>query len=261
MSSSPSLRSRAAGCCCAIGLPGALSWRQVDLGALLSTRAPGRRRAGPQAGGGCGSAGGLGADEDEELTARYRHVQEVRTGYQHGCAELALEGEPRPQYAPGVPMMARYEAKAAELGVEVSTVRRWVPRAGPGRPGRAGGRAAGAGGAWTGPIPAGLDMARQVIAWHVPRQPAGPRPAPGRDRGAGWRSSTAPAWCRSRRGRQGMSCCGSWIAARTRSPAARRASGRSRTARRAPTGGCGRPARASTWCWTPTGWMCSRWSR
>ncbi len=61
--------------------------------------------------------GGLGTDEDDELTARYRHVQEVRTGYQHGCAELALDGEPRPQYAPGVPMMARYQAKAAELGV------------------------------------------------------------------------------------------------------------------------------------------------
>jgi hypothetical protein len=37
--------------------------------------------------------GSLSPGEDEELTARYRHVQEVRTGYQHGCAELALEGE------------------------------------------------------------------------------------------------------------------------------------------------------------------------
>ncbi len=40
--------------------------------------------------------GDLGADEDEELTARYRHVQEVRTGYQHGFAALALDGPPTP---------------------------------------------------------------------------------------------------------------------------------------------------------------------
>jgi transposase-like protein len=46
-----------------------------------------------------------------------------------GCAELALEGEPRPEYAPGVPMMRRYAAKAAELGVGESTIRRWVSQA------------------------------------------------------------------------------------------------------------------------------------
>ena len=100
------------------GQPGAPSWRQVDLVALLShpsTRllagAPEPQRAVATL------LGGLDEDEDDELTARWRHVQEVRTGYQHGCAELALEGEPRPQYAPGVPMMARYQAKAAELGI------------------------------------------------------------------------------------------------------------------------------------------------
>src|ERR1039457_585298 len=112
------------------GAAGAPSWRQVDLVALLSH--PGTRiLAGalePQAAV-AAALGGLGADEDEELTARYRHVQEVRTGYQHGFAELALDGEPRPQYAPGVPMMDRYKAKAAELGIGVSTVRRWVVQA------------------------------------------------------------------------------------------------------------------------------------
>ena len=81
-------------------------------------------------------------------------MQEVRTGYQHGCAELALEGEPRPEYAPGVPMMARYQAKAAELGVGVSTVRRWVMQAQDGPAGLVE-RAPGPPRCWTGPTRAG----------------------------------------------------------------------------------------------------------
>jgi len=111
--------------------------------------------------------GGLGADEDEELTARYRHVQEVRTGYQHGCAELALDGEPRPRYAPGVPMMARYKAKAAELGVGVSTVRRWVVQARDGPAGLVAERPARA--VLDRADPRWLDAARQVITRHVTR--------------------------------------------------------------------------------------------
>lgn len=84
--------------------------------------------------------GGLG--EADEVTARYRHVQEVKTGYQLGCEELALEGEPRPEYAPDVPMMARYAAKASELGVGASTVRRWVMQAEDGPAGLVAGRPA-----------------------------------------------------------------------------------------------------------------------
>ncbi|MFF7098129.1 hypothetical protein ACFY9A_37955 [Streptomyces rubradiris] len=70
--------------------------------------------------------GDLSTAEDDALTTRFRHVQEVRSGYQLGSAELALEGEPQPDYAPGVPLMHRYKAKAAELSVSVTTVRRWV---------------------------------------------------------------------------------------------------------------------------------------
>ncbi|MCX5357255.1 Mu transposase C-terminal domain-containing protein [Streptomyces sp. NBC_00124] len=70
--------------------------------------------------------GGLSDEEDDELTVRVRHVMEVLTGYRLGSSELALEGEPRPDYAPGVPMLHRYAAKAAELEVGESTVRRWV---------------------------------------------------------------------------------------------------------------------------------------
>jgi hypothetical protein len=58
--------------------------------------------------------GDSGTAEDDALTERFRHVQEVLTGYRLGCAELALDGEPRPDYAPGVPLMRRYAAKAAE---------------------------------------------------------------------------------------------------------------------------------------------------
>lgn len=60
------------------------------------------------------------------LRERVAHVQEVRTGYQRGSAALALPGEPRPAYAAAAPMLERYRAKAAELGIGVSTLRRWV---------------------------------------------------------------------------------------------------------------------------------------
>lgn len=54
------------------------------------------------------------------------HVREVCCGYRSGSAELPAPGEPRPQYDPGLPKMARYQAKAVELGVSVRTVKRWV---------------------------------------------------------------------------------------------------------------------------------------
>jgi hypothetical protein len=108
---------------------GAPKWRQVDISVLLShpttqvlVDAPEEE---PTA---AAVLGGLVDSEDDALTVRFRHVQEVRTGYQLGTAELALEGEPRLDYAPGVPLMHRYAAKAAEIGVDPATVRRWVAR-------------------------------------------------------------------------------------------------------------------------------------
>jgi transposase InsO family protein len=150
------------------GAAGAPSWRQVELVTLLSH--PSTRIHAPASEPQAAVAtvlGGLDDGEDDELTARYQHVQEVRTGYRHGCAELALDGEPRPQYAPGVPMMARYQAKAAELGVGVSTVRRWVTLAQDGPAGLIAERPARAvldraDSRW-------LDAARRVIARHIPR--------------------------------------------------------------------------------------------
>ena len=66
---------------------------------------------------------------ESELSAvgcRAAHVREVLTGYRSGSPEDALEVEPRPSYEPGRPLMDRYRAKADELGVGVTTVRRWV---------------------------------------------------------------------------------------------------------------------------------------
>jgi hypothetical protein len=55
-------------------------------------------------------------------------VLEVLTGYQRGSEALALPGEPRPQYAPGTTKLQRCQAKAAELGVWLMTVRRMIWR-------------------------------------------------------------------------------------------------------------------------------------
>lgn len=104
-------------------------WRQVDVSVLLShpsteflVESP------PQELAAAAVLADLSASDDDALTLRFRHVQEVRSGFQLGCEDLALAGEPRPEYAPGVPMMHRYKAKAAELGVDPATVRRWVAR-------------------------------------------------------------------------------------------------------------------------------------
>ncbi|MET9080700.1 integrase [Streptomyces sp. NPDC004237] len=101
--------------------------RQVDLGWLLShptTQIP-ETTVVPLPGLGA-QFSALSEEEQAALRERYEHLLEVETGYRHGSAELALDGEPRPQYAPDVPKMDRYEAKAAELGVSVMTVRRWL---------------------------------------------------------------------------------------------------------------------------------------
>jgi transposase InsO family protein len=108
---------------------GSPKWRQVDVSVLLShpstqilVEAPEEETAAAAV------FSSLEESEDETLTVRFQHIQEVMTGYQLGAPELARDGEPRPDYAPGVPLMHRYTAKAAELGVDPATVRRWVAR-------------------------------------------------------------------------------------------------------------------------------------
>lgn len=68
----------------------------------------------------------LTAAERGELAARLRHLRELLTGYASGSPAVAEPGEPRPAYDPSLPLIARYRAKAAELGVTVRTLERWV---------------------------------------------------------------------------------------------------------------------------------------
>jgi hypothetical protein len=50
--------------------------------------------------------------------------REVLSCYLSGAEEVAGPGEPRPEHAPVPPLMRRYGAKAAELGVSMRTVKR-----------------------------------------------------------------------------------------------------------------------------------------
>lgn len=68
----------------------------------------------------------LHPDERRRILERAEHVREVLTGYRSGSPELPRESEPRPEYAPGSSLEARYTAKAAELGGAARSVRRWV---------------------------------------------------------------------------------------------------------------------------------------
>lgn len=60
------------------------------------------------------------------VAERAGHVREVLTGYRSGSAELAAPDEPRPPYEVRHSLTARYEAKAAELGVSLRTITQWV---------------------------------------------------------------------------------------------------------------------------------------
>ena len=68
---------------------------------------------------------GLTGAQRAAVSERAGHVREVLTGFRAGHAEAAAAGEPRPQYDPGRPLKARYQAKASELGVGERTVERW----------------------------------------------------------------------------------------------------------------------------------------
>ncbi len=69
-----------------------------------------------------------GEDAVRRALERAAHVREVLSGYRSGATELAAPGEPRADYGPTAPMMARYAAKARELGISVAAVRDWVSR-------------------------------------------------------------------------------------------------------------------------------------
>ncbi len=77
--------------------------------------------------------GQLTAEALREARERAADVNEVLSGYRSGSEDLAGPGEPRREYAHGVPLMQRYAAKAAERRVSVRTVKRWIAAAREGR--------------------------------------------------------------------------------------------------------------------------------
>jgi transposase InsO family protein len=100
----------------------------ADTAALLadpSTRLPGTGGGGEPAA--CGPLlDSLPAADRGELAVRVRHLREALTGYASGTPAAAGPGEPRPEYDPSLPLLDRYQAKAAELGVSRRTVQRWA---------------------------------------------------------------------------------------------------------------------------------------
>lgn len=68
----------------------------------------------------------LNKEERNRIRERAGHIREVLTGYRSGHEATAEPGEPRPEYHPELPLITRYHAKAAELGVDVRTVQRMV---------------------------------------------------------------------------------------------------------------------------------------
>ncbi|MFI9546778.1 helix-turn-helix domain-containing protein [Streptomyces sp. NPDC052016] len=105
--------------------------------------------------------------EQDGVRERAAHIREVLTGYRSGTPELAAGGEPRPDYLPDVSLGDRYASKAAEIGVTVRTIERWVRDyrrggeaglAAAGRPAR--GRAAKVDDRW-------VETAREVMVEHT----------------------------------------------------------------------------------------------
>ena len=68
----------------------------------------------------------LSDTQRKELNDRTAHVREVLTGFRSGSEELALPGEPRPEYRTDQPLSRRYASKARELGAGLRTIARWV---------------------------------------------------------------------------------------------------------------------------------------
>ena len=69
---------------------------------------------------------GLTVEQRRELGERAAHVREVLTGFRSGDPSRPAPGEPDPEFAADVALKARYQAKAAQLGVTARTVERWV---------------------------------------------------------------------------------------------------------------------------------------
>ena len=68
-------------------------------------------------------------EQRDEAQRKAAHVREVRTGFTSGLSSMPLPGEPRREYNVTLTSIhERRRAKAAELGIEVRTVKRWERR-------------------------------------------------------------------------------------------------------------------------------------
>jgi hypothetical protein len=63
----------------------------------------------------------LSTEQRQVVSEKASHIREVLTGYRSGHAQVALRGEPRPQYSPELPLGQRYAAKAAEIGKDIGS--------------------------------------------------------------------------------------------------------------------------------------------
>ncbi|CPT91814.1 integrase family protein [Mycobacteroides abscessus] len=67
------------------------------------------------------------SDRERQLVSeRASHIREVITGFRSGFKEFAEPDEPRQAFDPCLPLTARYEAKADELGVTARTIQQWM---------------------------------------------------------------------------------------------------------------------------------------
>jgi hypothetical protein len=200
----------------------------------------------------------LPAADRGELAVRLRHLREVLTGYASGTPAVAGPGEPRPEFDPSLPLLARYQAKAAELGVSMRTLQRWVAALQDSGPaGVADGRSQRAADPLGGVDERWLAMCRLVLAEHTeasrPTQELVLRRVSARlaaEHGEG----TVPE-----PGRRRARAVLAELARGTNAFAGSTTGKRSIAAR--PQGVYGRRGRVSTCCWTPRRWTCSRWSR
>jgi len=69
---------------------------------------------------------GLSDPEMQEVREQAAQIRELLTGFRSGSPLIALPNEPRPQYDPSLPLLKKYAAKAAELGIAKRTLRRHV---------------------------------------------------------------------------------------------------------------------------------------
>jgi len=233
--------------------------RQVALGQLLAApttqliEADGRE---PAEGVGA-DLSNLSKEAKTELHERVAHMQELRTGFRRGHRELALPGEPRPQFDPELGWSSRYAAKAAELGVAESTVRAWLKQfkaSGPaalldGRWSRRQDELAGADAQW-------IAMARAVLSEYTDKS------RPTQDvvlatikASLEADESTGPVRI------PGMTVGRRLLRALSRGTNAFGGTKTKRSAASRPETPYGPRGPGSTWCWTRRHWTCSRWTR